>query len=69
MIQSSISAQIHNHSNPLCRVTPLENIKSLPQYDKEIVLDAAETFLDSLALIGQLLVTLRMEEEGNGTKN
>jgi DNA polymerase elongation subunit (family B) len=37
------------HNNPLCRVTPIENIKSLPQYDKEkyreITLDAAETVL------------------------
>jgi hypothetical protein len=37
------------HNNPLCRVTPIENIQSLPQYDKEkykeMVLDAAETVL------------------------
>jgi hypothetical protein len=37
------------HNNPLCRVTPIENIKSLPQYDKEkykeMILDAAETVL------------------------
>jgi DNA polymerase elongation subunit (family B) len=37
------------HSNPLCRVTPIENLKSLPQYDKEkykeMILDAAETVL------------------------
>ena len=37
------------HNNPLCRVTPIENLKSLPQYDKEkykeMVLDAAETVL------------------------
>jgi DNA polymerase elongation subunit (family B) len=37
------------HSNPLCRVTPIENIASLPQYDKEkykeMLLDAAETVL------------------------
>jgi hypothetical protein len=35
------------HNNPLCRVTPIENIQSLPQYDKEkyreMILDAAET--------------------------
>jgi hypothetical protein len=34
------------HSNPLCRVTPIENFASLPQYDKEkykeMILDAAE---------------------------
>jgi hypothetical protein len=23
------------HNNPLCRVIPIENIQSLPQYDKE----------------------------------
>jgi hypothetical protein len=37
------------HNNPLCRVTPIEDIKSLPQYDKEkykeMILDAAETVL------------------------
>jgi hypothetical protein len=37
------------HSNPLCRVVPIENIKALPPYDKEkykeMVLDAAETVL------------------------
>ena len=37
------------HNNPLCRVTPIENIQSLPQYDKEkykeMILDAAETVL------------------------
>jgi DNA polymerase elongation subunit (family B) len=37
------------HGNPLCRVTLIENIQSLPQYDKEkykeMVLDAAETVL------------------------
>ena len=37
------------HSNPLHRVTPVENLKSLSLYDrekyKEMVLDAAETVL------------------------
>jgi phage/plasmid-associated DNA primase len=37
------------HNNPLGRVTPVENLKSLPLYDKqkykEILLDAAETVL------------------------
>jgi DNA polymerase elongation subunit (family B) len=37
------------HSNPLCRVTPIENTRSLPPYDrekyKEMILDAAETVL------------------------
>ena len=37
------------HNNPLCRVVPIENTKSLPQYDKEkykeMTLDAAETVL------------------------
>jgi DNA polymerase elongation subunit (family B) len=37
------------HNNPLCRVTPIENLKSLPPYDKEkykeMILDAAETVL------------------------
>jgi DNA polymerase elongation subunit (family B) len=37
------------HNNPLCRVTPIEDIKSLPQYDKEkykeMILDVAETVL------------------------
>jgi DNA polymerase elongation subunit (family B) len=37
------------HNNLLCRVTPIENIKSLPKYDKqkyeEMILDAAETVL------------------------
>jgi len=37
------------HSNPLCRVTPIENIHSLPPHDKEkykeMILDTAETLL------------------------
>ena len=37
------------HNNPLCRVTPREDIMSLPRYDKEkykeMILDAAETVL------------------------
>jgi DNA polymerase elongation subunit (family B) len=37
------------HNNPLCRVTPIENLKSLPHYDKEkykeMALDAADTVL------------------------
>jgi hypothetical protein len=37
------------HNNPLCRVTPIENIASLPQYDKEkykeMILDATETVI------------------------
>jgi DNA polymerase elongation subunit (family B) len=37
------------HNNPLCRVTPIENLASLCQYDKEkykeMILDAAETVL------------------------
>ena len=37
------------HNNPLCMVTALENIKSLPQYDKEkykeMIPDATETVL------------------------
>src|SRR5919198_382885 len=37
------------HNNPLCRVVPIENLKTLPPYDKEkykeMILDAAETVL------------------------
>jgi DNA polymerase elongation subunit (family B) len=37
------------HNNPLCRVAAIENLTSLPQYDKEkykeMILDAAETVL------------------------
>jgi DNA polymerase elongation subunit (family B) len=37
------------HNNPICRVTPIENLASLSQYDKEkykeMMLDAAETVL------------------------
>jgi DNA polymerase elongation subunit (family B) len=37
------------HNNPLCRVTPIENLQSLPPYDKEkykeMILDTAETVL------------------------
>jgi DNA polymerase elongation subunit (family B) len=37
------------HNNPLCRMTPIENLASLPPYDKEkykeMILDAAETVL------------------------
>ena len=42
------------HINPLCRVTPIENMASLPQYDKEkykeMILDAAETVLGFFGL-------------------
>ena len=37
------------HNNPLCRVTPIENMNSITQYDKEkykqMILDAAEIVL------------------------
>ena len=37
------------HTNPLCRLVPIENIKSPPPYDrekyKEMILDAADTVL------------------------
>jgi DNA polymerase elongation subunit (family B) len=37
------------HNNPLCRVVPIENLKTLPPYDKEkykeMLIDAAETVL------------------------
>ncbi len=37
------------HNNPLSRVTPVEDLASMPQYDKEkyreMILDAAETVL------------------------
>ena len=37
------------HNNPLCRVIPIENLVSLPSYDKEkykqMILDAEETVL------------------------
>jgi hypothetical protein len=37
------------HNNPLCKVTPVEDLVSLPPYDeekyKEMILDAAETVL------------------------
>jgi hypothetical protein len=37
------------HNNPLCRVTPIENLTSILSYDrekyKEMILDAAETVL------------------------
>jgi hypothetical protein len=37
------------HNNPLCRVVPIENLKTLPPYDREkyreMTLDAAETVL------------------------
>jgi hypothetical protein len=44
------SVYLHGlNNNPLCRVVPIENIQSLPQYDKEkykeMILDAAETVL------------------------
>ena len=57
----------------LCRVTPIENLKSLPYYDeekhKEITLDAAETVLGFLALIGLLTVISRITGEVNGVRN
>jgi hypothetical protein len=37
------------HNNPLCRVIPIENLVSLPSYDKEkykqMIFDAEETVL------------------------
>jgi hypothetical protein len=37
------------HNNPLCRVVPIDNLRSLPPYDKEkykeMILNAAETVL------------------------
>jgi len=37
------------HNNPLCRVVPIEDLASLPPYDKEkykeMILDAAETVI------------------------
>jgi hypothetical protein len=39
------------HNNPLCRVTPIENFASLPQYDKEkykeMILDSAKNYQDN----------------------
>jgi hypothetical protein len=49
-------------------VTSIENLKSLPPYYKEMTLDAAETVLGFLALIGLPTSILRREEKG-GMKN
>jgi hypothetical protein len=50
-------------SNPLCRVVPIESSAYLPPYDKEkykeMILDAAETVLEFLALIGLSTVISR----------
>jgi hypothetical protein len=62
------------HNNPLCRVIHIEEGReSLPQYDKEkykeMALDAADTVLGFLALIGVLTAILRKEEEESGMRN
>jgi DNA polymerase elongation subunit (family B) len=60
------------HSNPICRVTPIENLKSLSPYDKkkykETILDAAETVLGfSLVLIDLPTAVISREIMGEGS--
>jgi DNA polymerase elongation subunit (family B) len=38
------------HSNPLCRVTPIENLESLPQYDKEKYKEMTRCCRDSFGI-------------------
>ena len=51
------------HNNPLHRVTPIENLASLPQYDKEkykeMILDVSETdcFLSSFCILAVKAIT------------
>ena len=52
------------HSNPLCRVIPIEDLACLPLYDKEkykeMVLDAAETVLGFFGFDRMAYSNLRM---------
>jgi len=63
------------HSNPLCRVTPIENLVSIPQYDKEkykeMVLDAAETVLGFFGFDRNVYSSREImgEANGGGTKS
>ena len=51
------------HNNPLCRVTPIENLISLPSYDKEkykqMILDAAETVLGFFGFDGTVYSNIK----------
>ena len=40
------------HNNPLCRVTPIENIKSIPPYDKEKYKEMARSVETVLGFFG-----------------
>ena len=61
------------HNNPLSRVVPIENIQSIPQYDrekyKEMILDAAETVLGFFGFDRSAYSTLGREEERSGMMN
>jgi DNA polymerase elongation subunit (family B) len=62
------------HNNPLRRVTPIENIQSMPSYDKEkykeMILDAAETVLGFFGFDRSTYSSLkRIMGEGNGLKS
>jgi DNA polymerase elongation subunit (family B) len=62
------------HNNPLCKVTPIENVKSIPQYDKEkykeMVLDAAETVLGFFGFDRSVYSSFKRNKEGgNGMTN
>ena len=62
------------HNNPLCRVKPIEDLASLPRYDrekyKEMLLMQQKQFLDFLALTEAYTATIATrEEEKSGMKN
>ena len=54
-------------------MTPVDNIQSIPQYDKEkyeeMMLDAAETVLGFFGFDRVLTAILRKEEEESGMRN
>jgi DNA polymerase elongation subunit (family B) len=56
------------HNNPLCRVTPIENMNSIPQYDKEkykqMIFDAAETVLGFFGFDRNVYCNLRGNSGG-----
>ncbi len=56
------------HSNPLCRVTPIEKLKSLTS-ELEMILDAAETLLRLFGFDRTVYSNFKKERRKGGMKN
>jgi len=61
------------HNNPLCRVTLIDSVKSLPRYDKEkykeMILDTAETLLGFFGFDRTAYSNLKVRRNGGSMKN